>query len=123
MFGIFGVFLAGLDAFASWWQVLPPLVGGLTADLVCATRGASGSTTVARAAGALVPLTMISSSMLTFELAWGVEWPPELWLGAICLSALAGWGLAVLSHPPELPGARSGGPPALDPGRGAHGWR
>ena len=121
VFGIVGVFMAGLDAFQYWWQVIPPVVGGLTVDAIIRWQAldgfASGSDNMAPdterteahlrrrawAVGAITPLVMWSVSTLAINAWWDVAWPPELWVGQIIMAALVGLGLGVISHPPSAP--------------------
>jgi hypothetical protein len=98
LFGTVGFFMAGLDGFVFWWQLLGPLAGGLTADLL--TRSAPGRY---RILGAAVPAVMWSVSTLAIHLNWTVLWPPELWLGQIVMASLAGWALSLLIFPPAVP--------------------
>jgi hypothetical protein len=125
MFGVVGVFMAGLDAYEHSWQVVAPLVAGMAGDAVVALVRHRQ----AMAFAVIVPLVMWSVSTLTTHLAWTVEWPPELWMGQIIMAALLGLALSLLADPPG-PGPRRlsvaetageadayGGPEALfDPG-------
>jgi hypothetical protein len=109
LFGFCGSFLAGLDAFQFWWQVFAPLAGGVAADLLLAGRSGDriGPVSRVRMAGIVVPLVMWSISTAVTQLAWGIRWPPELWLGAIAMAVLAGWAVTLVSHPPDQPAAAS----------------
>ncbi len=108
IFGVVGVFMAGLDAYANLWQMIAPLVGGLTADFVL-NRTSLDLRPRIWVTGAAVPATMWLTSTLATHLAWEVEWPPDLWLGVIVMASLAGFALAILAHPPAQPM-----PPATD---------
>jgi hypothetical protein len=101
VFGVVGLFMAGLDAFEFWWQVIAPFVGGLTADVVMEISSSRSRRRRAATAGVAVPLVMWSVSTLAIHLAWGVSWPPELWIGQIVLAMMAGYGLSLLSHPAD----------------------
>ena len=102
--GLVGVFLAGLDAFANWWQVIAPLAGGLVFDLIASPgRLRLEPRWTARVAGAASAFTLAAVAAPTIGLAWGLAWPPELWAGGVGMAALAGFGLAVLIHPPPTP--------------------
>lgn len=122
VFSIVGFFMAGLDAFTSWWQVIAPITGGLVVDAVIVSQYPIGTklerridtATARRSAvvgGLLTPLAMWSVAALSMHLAWGVEWPPELWSGAIVMASLVGIGLAMLSHPAPVPNNSSAGTP------------
>lgn len=109
LFGVVGAFLAGLDAFAHWWQVLAPLAGGAIADAVMTTaaldRGTLAATQRARAlaAGLAVPVALWTVSAVTTHLAWEIRWPPDLWLGSITMAVLTGGALALVAYPPGVP--------------------
>ncbi len=113
IFGIVGTFMAGLDAFEYWWQILGPLAGGVAADLIVTARAANsgpGQSDIfdalrrkAQLVGLLVPLVMWSVSTTVIHLAWTIRWPPELWIGQIIMAMLAGLALALISHPPARP--------------------
>ncbi len=102
IYGVVGVFMAGLDAFAEPWQILAPLAGGLTADFVA--RSLRGSRHLGLGIGLLVPLIMWSVSTLATHLAWTIEWPPELWVGQVVMAMLTGLGLALLTRQPDAGG-------------------
>jgi len=111
IYGTVGVFMAGLDAYEYWWQILGPLVGGIVADVIVSGRP-SGSASISETlrnrawvVGLLVPLAMWSVSTLVIHLAWTVRWPPELWIGQIVMAMLTGFALALISHPPANPAA------------------
>ncbi len=109
LFGLVGAFLAGLDAFDHSWQLIGPIVGGATADAIVAQRRAGDGLVSARRAlvcGAVVPLAMWSVSTVALHLAWGVLWPPELWLGAILMAMLTGFGLTLVAFDPAVPDDR-----------------
>lgn len=101
LFGVVGVFMAGLDAFEYWWQILAPLTGGLVGDAVVAKVKNRRAMTF----GVLVPTVMWPVSTLTTHLAWTVGWPPELWFGQIVMATLLGLALALVADPPPA-GAR-----------------
>lgn len=109
IFTVVGVFMAGLDAFEYWWQILGPLTGGLVADAIVSDRRPdrriwSGSVRArALLAGAVVPLAMWPVSVLATHLAWEVQWPPDLWLGSITMASLAGVAIALVAFPLAAP--------------------
>jgi hypothetical protein len=127
IFGVVGVFMAGLDAFEYWWQVVAPLAGGVTADLIVGRRWEPTATVPndpasppepatpgpveleamlrnrAWTVGLVVPLVMWSVSTVAIHLAWTIRWPPELWIGQIVMAMLTGFALALISHPPASP--------------------
>lgn len=104
IFGTVGFFMAGLDAYEYWWQVFAPLTGGLVADLIVRSQsGSSYNNRTAWLVGALVPLAMWSVSTVAIHIAWTIRWPPELWAGQIIMATLAGFAIALISHPPAVP--------------------
>ncbi len=115
---VVGVFMAGLDAFARWWQIIPAALAGLAADAVIgavlrrpagAAPGAGARRRAALGCGLAVPLC---TGFGTVALTWQqreVAWPPELWLGATVMAALAGLALALATHPAPRPGGTVGG--------------
>lgn len=109
LFSIVGIFMAGLDAFEFWWQVIAPVVGGVVTDAIVDADRLGGLELGARSRaigiGLVTPTAMWSASFAATHVAWGVGWPPELWAGSIVLSALTGLGLALLAFPPALPPA------------------
>ncbi|MGI9599287.1 MAG: hypothetical protein ACR2QK_24200 [Acidimicrobiales bacterium] len=122
IFGIVGVFMAGLDAYRYPWQILAPVAGGLVADWVV-RRPELADRIVDRSGGdndpappidqelrrrawvlgLAVPLVMWTVSTAATAVAWAVRWPPELWVGQIVMAMLLGFGLAIMSHPPSRP--------------------
>lgn len=113
IFGVVGVFMAGLDAFSFPWQIVAPIVGGLTADLIVRWRSDRSSNapetagnrlaSTARFIGVCVPLVMWLVYTPLLHNFWGVEWPPELWIGQIAIASLAGLALATIAFPPPMP--------------------
>lgn len=115
-FGVFttifttvGIFMSGLDAFQSSWQILAPIVGGLVTDIVVGIPFASqkqpadSARAKAIVCGTVTPLAMWSVSTAAHHLAWGIQWPPELWLGSIVMASLVGMAMALLAHPARWP--------------------
>lgn len=109
LFSTVGLFMAGLDAYANGWQVVPAVAGGLVADLVIARvmgrhhHGPDTARAAALACGAAVPLTMWGLTVALTDWRWEVDWPPELWAGSVVMAALAGVGLALITHPSPRP--------------------
>ena len=104
LFTIPAAFLTLLDALAYPWQIVPAVVGGLAVDATLARySNGPGDRRAARLCGLVGPLVMWSVGTALTHLFWGIEWPPELWLGTICLATLAGVGLAFVAYPPPHP--------------------
>jgi hypothetical protein len=116
MFTIFGVFMAGLEAFGHWWQILPAVAGGIVADLVVARIDRTDH--AARALGLLVPAVIWTLTVALAAVFWPVGWPPELWAGQIVLASMAGCGLSLLAFPPRTPEAHDGDGQGPDPAVG-----
>lgn len=102
--------------FHTYENILVAVVVGLIADgLVAALRLApEGPIGAYRAFAMAVPLLLWGGYMLAGQLRYGLEWPPELWAGAIVLTSLSGLGLSVLLAPAGAP-APSGMAPAPRP--------
>jgi hypothetical protein len=102
LFGVVGIFMAGLEAFESWWQILPAISGGYVFDLVISRNPVPTARSV-RLGAMAAPIVMWSSATALFHGIWGVGWTAELWVGQIVMSALVGLGLALVAFPPALP--------------------
>ncbi len=103
VFGVIGPFMAGLDGFTFWWQIIAPFVGGVTADVVLRVTAGRSRRTRAAAVGLVTPLLMWAVASLALHTAWGILWPPELWVGQIVMAMLVGFVLSLLVFPPPVP--------------------
>ena len=111
LFTLVGLFMAGLDAFENWWQVLPAVAGGMVADGLIGSVFRRSDTQVtndrvtgaARQAalwcGTVVPIAVWGVSTILIHRFWELRWPPELWAGAIVMATLSGLALALITHP------------------------
>jgi hypothetical protein len=95
VFGANGVLMAGLGGFEQAAIVVPIALAGVLADLLVA-RGLP-----IRAVAAAVPAALWAGWFVTLQLVWGVSWPAEMSSGAVALSALLGYGLALLATTPR----------------------
>lgn len=84
---------AGLQGFVAR-HVITALVGGITADYLAKKSD--------RAFGIGVPLVMWSTWVAVMAIFAEVTWNPNIWLGAIFLACLTGFGLSVLVREPVV---------------------
>jgi hypothetical protein len=82
---------AGLQSFLAR-HVITALVGGIAADYLASKSD--------RAFGIGVPLVMWSTWVAVMAIFADVTWNPNIWLGAIFLACLTGFGLSVLVREP-----------------------
>lgn len=97
--------LAGLHAFDEVALVIPAVVAGVVADALVA-RGRS-----LRAVLLVTPAVLWTGWFAVYHLAWGMEWPAELWTGTVCFAVLTGFGLTLLTHPATTTFSASGTTP------------
>jgi hypothetical protein len=91
---------SGMDQFRLAALILAPAVTGLAADLLLHALEGRGRITVHRVVGTLLPAGLCTGLLLIDSLLDGAAWSPELAIGAVGLSALAGLVLSVLMLPP-----------------------
>jgi hypothetical protein len=106
---LFAATAVALDAvfeFQAAWLLLASLVGGLAGDaLVAWLRPAPDRPWALRAVGGLVPLAMWLPYMGLLAAGYGLAWSAPVWAGAVVLSGLTGFALALLAAPPPVPTA------------------
>ncbi|MFN8517117.1 MAG: hypothetical protein U0841_32015 [Chloroflexia bacterium] len=96
--------MTGFDNFEKRTTILAALAAGLIADgLVRWLRPTPDRVGALRLFATLVPLAFWSLYFIEEQLAWGIGWSPNLWAGAIVLSAFSGLGLSLLVAPPAVP--------------------
>jgi hypothetical protein len=85
--------------------LVPAMVaGGLATDLLVARlRPGPDRPWAFRAVAFLAPLLLWGAWMVVYALAYGIAWPPELWVGVLGMASLSGLGLSVLALPPAVP--------------------
>jgi hypothetical protein len=109
---LFAVTAVALDAvfeFQAGWVLLASLVGGLAGDaLIAWLRPAPDRPWALRAVGGLVPLALWLPYMGLLASRYGLAWSAPVWSGAVVLSVLTGFALALLAAPPPVP---TTGPP------------
>lgn len=107
---LFAATAVALDAvfeFQAGWLLLASLVGGLAGDaLVAWLRPAPDRPWALRAVGGLVPLAMWLPYMGLLASRYGLAWSAPVWAGAVVLSGLTGFALALLAAPPPVPAGR-----------------
>lgn len=106
LFAGVGVLTSALHGFELGETVLAAFVGGATADLVVHQLPSASTPTLMRVTGSAVPLAMWFSYFGVLGLFYDVGWSVEFWSGITVLSALAGYGLALLmtlQAPPPSP--------------------
>ena len=100
MFGLFGLLMGGLNGYEFPTDLIPPLVGGMTADLLIRfLRPGSGGLGSIRWLAFVVPLVMWSTRMALFSVSSEINWPASVWTGLIVLAGLAGVGVSLLAFP------------------------
>lgn len=101
MFGLFGLLMSGLSGYEFAEDLIPPLVGGITADLLIryVHRG-PGQLSRIRLLAFIVPLIMWTARMAVFSVSSEMEWPTAVWTGAIVFGGLAGVSASLLVFPP-----------------------
>lgn len=105
LMGVTGTLMQLVDQIYQPELIVISFVIGVFADgLLRARRGERASF---RVIGATVPLVFWSLYYLAGQLRYGIEWPPEIWTGAIVLSMLSGVGLSLLASPPPSRTERS----------------
>jgi hypothetical protein len=96
--------LTSLREFTLGALVPAMLAGGLATDLLFARlRPGADRPGAFRAAGVLAPPLLWGAWMVAYALAYGIAWPPELWVGVLGMASLSGLGLSVLALPPAVP--------------------
>ncbi len=95
--GTLGVLMQLLEGFADLWEVVPPLAGGVVADVLVAVL----EPTVSRPRrfhlfAFVAPVALWSIYFAVFEMVDTVRWPPEMWAGTIGWSGVVGLGMSML---------------------------
>lgn len=94
LFAMYALYMNGLHGFDQVVVVLPAALAGALADAM--TQQGVGP----RLFGATIPAVLWLSWFATFGAAFGLDWTPDLWLGAVVFASLTGLGLSYLVHPP-----------------------
>lgn len=99
MFTGVALLMSGLDGFSEVPLVAAASAGGLTADLLT-RRLAPDNLGWTRVAAILTPMVLWSVWFAIFAAAYGLGWPPELWIGTTVFTMLTGLGLSLIAFPP-----------------------
>lgn len=95
VFGGAAVLMAGLEGFERAAIVVPIALAGAVADVLVARQ------VPVRVVAAAVPAALWTGWFVTYQLVWGESWPAEVSSGTVVLSALLGYGLALLATTPR----------------------
>lgn len=98
MFAIVGLLMEMLEGYDFPEDVIAPVVGGLTVDLLLRLQRPLSI----RLFAFLVPVVMWSARFAVFEVFADINWPVSVWTGIIVFSGLAGVGLSLLAFPPSV---------------------
>ncbi len=101
LFGSVGVLMAGLEGFAFPRQMVPPVVGGLAADLMIwwLRAGPNRPRAVWVVAGS-TPLALWVARMVEVATGPGLLMPAAVWSGMVFFAVLQGLVIAMLAFPP-----------------------
>ena len=107
LYAFVGVPMAVLIGDAILEPVVPTtamLVAGLLTDVaVGVLRPGPRRPHAVRLLGALAPALLWGANFVALAASPGVTWSVELWSGTVVMTALLGFGLALLSFPPSIP--------------------
>ena len=105
MFGVVGVLMASIFAFAVPLDIVPPLIAGLAADVIVRiVHAGPANPRGVRWVAALAPVVLWSVRFGGMAaMGSGIGWPLEVWSGTIFFGALLGLGVALLAFPPRTP--------------------
>ena len=104
LFGTVAVLMSALLGFRMAPTLLAAVAGGFAGDLLARRLRPSASRPRSFwAFGAAVPAVLWLAYFGVLAASADVGWPVELWGGITVLSALAGFGLALLMVPPDVP--------------------
>jgi hypothetical protein len=98
MFALVGLLMEMLEGYDFPEDVIAPVIGGLTIDLLLRLR----RPLPVRWFAFLVPVAMWIARFAVFEAFADINWPVSVWTGIIAFSGLAGVGLSLLAFPPAL---------------------
>jgi hypothetical protein len=91
------------------WTIPVAVLAGLLCDVLYRWLAPSlASRGRLRLFGTAAPVVLYAIYFAALFLQGGVWWAPHLWVGAIAISALAGWLVSYLVVPPAVPEAASG---------------
>jgi hypothetical protein len=100
LFGGFGLLMEVLEGFDYTYELIAPLLAGLTVDLLARAAGTGRDRlTSLRILAFVVPVVMWTAHFGIFSMLSEVNWPVAVWAGLIVFSGLAGVGLSLLAFP------------------------
>ncbi len=105
MFSLVGLLMEMLEGYDFPEDVIAPMLGGLTVDLLLRLPRPLSI----RLFAFLVPVVMWTARFGVFEVFADINWPVPVWTGIIVFSGLAAVGLSLLAFPPSV--IRPAGPP------------
>jgi len=104
LLGVVSASVAAIDSFDMGLTFVSAPLAGLAGDVLYRRlRPTRRGPQTLWAVGASVPTVMWLSYFAILALFMDVGWPAELWAGATAMSALTGFGLALLVHAPTPP--------------------
>jgi len=110
MFVTVAAFSSAEHSFDAGELVLAAAIGGVAGDALIGLLRPSRERPVAfRLVATAVPVALWGAYFGITAASYGLAWPPELWSGAVVLTALSGLGLSLLVLPPM----RAAAAPAL----------
>ncbi len=106
LFGLVATATAAIETFDFGPAFLAPLVAGVVADvLYLRLRPGPDRPWAVRAWAAAVPAVLWLAYFALLATFRTVGWSVELWAGVTVMSAMSGFGLALLTAPPPVPAA------------------
>jgi hypothetical protein len=104
LFTTVALLLSALSEFRTGGTVLAAFAGGVTADyLIARLRATPTRPSSHRIVAAAVPVALWSVYFAALTAIHGIEWPVDLAVGTICLSALSSLLVGLLVLPPAIP--------------------
>lgn len=104
LFGVVSTLVASIESFDMGMTFGAAAVGGLAGDLLYrGLRAAPDRPWRIRAVAAFAPAVMWLAYFGVLALSFSVGWSVELWSGVCAMSAIAGFGLAVVTVAPPVP--------------------
>jgi hypothetical protein len=98
MFALVGLLMEMLEGYAFPEDVIAPVIGGITIDLLLRMQRPLSI----RLFAFLVPVMMWTARFAVFEVFADINWPVSVWTGIIVFAGLAGVGLSLLVFPPSV---------------------
>lgn len=107
VYGLVGVLMGALLGDATLKPMVPTVAmlaaGTITDGVIALLRPGPRRPRSARLLGALAPSIFWGANLAALAAGPGVAWSVELWSGTVFMTALLGYGLALLAFPPAAP--------------------